>query len=71
MKIFNKTKKHIGQDEVAQQIANRILSSQSRIADYLNGKAKYLSGKSSLYALILFSAAFGGYCLYLVIISIK
>lgn len=67
MNLFKRPKQHHIDDALAHRIAGSIIGRQRRIADYLNSKAAYLSKRARLYALILFSLAFGSYCLYLLI----
>lgn len=67
MNLFKRPKQHHTDDALAHRIAGDIIGRQRRIADYLNSKATYLSKRTRLSALILFSLAFGSYCLYLLI----
>lgn len=67
MNLFKRPKQHHTDDALAHRIAGDIIGRQRRIADYLNSKATYLSKRARLSALILFSLAFGSYCLYLLI----
>lgn len=67
MNLFKRPKQHHTDDALAHRIAGNIIGRQRRIADYLNSKATYLSKRARLSALILFSLAFGSYCLYLLI----
>ena len=70
MKIFKRVKEPDKQDKIAKQVASHIIKAQYRIADYLNSWAKQLSEKVVPMSLILFCVAFGGYCLYLILIPI-
>ena len=67
MNLFKRPKQYHTDDALAHRIAGDIIGRQRRIADYLNSKATYLSKRARLSALILFSLAFGSYCLYLLI----
>ena len=72
MKLFSKNK--AGNDssrkeELASKIATGIIKTQTRIADYLNGKTKNLSGKAKLTLLILFCILFAATNIYLIIYS--
>lgn len=67
MKIFKKIKEPVGQDKTAKLMASHILKVQSRLADRLNKRARNVPGRILLLALLLFSTAFGGYCLYLIL----
>jgi hypothetical protein len=71
MKIFKNIKERMNSDGLAQKIAGNIVDRQSRIANYLNGKTRHLSGKRLLLALIGFCVVFGSYCLYLLIHAIN
>lgn len=72
MKIFPKQglKSNSHQEEMAKSIANRIISSQTQIATFLNNKTKHLSGNAKQVLLILFCALFTIINLYLIIQSI-
>ncbi len=67
MKNFGKIKDSVGLDRTAKQAASYILKVQSGVADHLNKRARNVSERILLLALFLFSAAFGGYCLYLIL----
>ncbi len=69
MRLFKKRERTLSdrQENTAIHIAGRILKAQHKAADYLNGKTTGLSGKTWLMLLILFCAAFGSYCLYLLL----
>ena len=70
MKSFKREKEPARQDKIAKHVASHIVKVQYRLADYLNSRAKQLSEKILLMSLILFCVAFGGYCLYLILIPI-
>lgn len=55
------------QQEVAQRIAEKLISRQKRLADYLNAKTSGISPRSWLWLLIVFCLVFGCYCLRLVL----
>lgn len=55
------------QEQHAGRIAERILKAQRHTADYLNKKTALLSPKIWLIVLIVFSAAFGSYSMFLLI----
>lgn len=73
MKFFgNKTRSgNLRQEELADRIAKNIIRWQTRIAGYLNNRAKGLSEKARLYLLILFCVLFATLNIYLVIRSIS
>ena len=72
MRLFRKKPGavNVKQEELAANIAGRIIRWQTRAADYLNGKTAYLSPKAKLFILILFCALFAAINLYLLINSI-
>ena len=55
---------------IADKIAQSILTTQRRIAAYLERKTRYWNKPSKLIALIFFGAAFGGFSLYLLLKAI-
>ena len=70
MKLFAKSRAvrlTAGQEALADRIAGRIRQSQRRMAELLNGKTAGLTAKNWLWLLVLFSACFGAYCLYLLL----
>ncbi|MEZ2338789.1 hypothetical protein AB6735_24275 [Mucilaginibacter sp. RCC_168] len=69
MRIFRRRERVLSakQEQAAAKIAGGILKGQRQAADYLNRKTAHLSGKARLCLLILFCAAFGAYCLFLLI----
>jgi len=69
MMLFRRKERPVSarQEQVAGRIAGSILKYQRRTADYLNRKTVHLSGKARLYLLILFCAAFGSYCMFVLI----
>ncbi|MBD1366562.1 hypothetical protein IDJ77_22300 [Mucilaginibacter sp. ZT4R22] len=69
MRLFRKKERPMSarQEQVAGKIAGDILQYQRRAADYLNRKTVHLSGKARLCLLVLFCAAFGSYCLFVLI----
>jgi len=56
-----------GQQATAERIAEKLISRQKRLADYLNIKTRGISGRSWLWLLIGFCLVFGCYCLKLVL----
>ncbi len=67
MRIFKK-RPHLltaRQEKTAGKIAGGILKGQRKAADYLNKKTADISGKRWMLLLMAFCAAFGSYCLYL------
>lgn len=72
MKTFSKQglKSNPQQEELAKRIANRIISSQTQVATFLNRRMKHLSGNAKRILLILFCALFAIINLYLIIKSI-
>ncbi|HEY8929586.1 MAG TPA: hypothetical protein VIM55_10375 [Mucilaginibacter sp.] len=58
------------QERLAGRIALAIIRRQARIADYLNRKTAYWDKRSKLIALALFSLAFGGLSLYILLTSL-
>ncbi|MET4141680.1 hypothetical protein [Pedobacter sp. UYP1] len=67
MKFFKRTKRAVQQNLLSEQISNKVLGKQRQWADFLNSKTSMLSSKTLLFALIIFIAAFGSYCLYLIV----
>ncbi|NQX42329.1 hypothetical protein SAMN05421820_11149 [Pedobacter steynii] len=70
MNLFKKKKDKVlspGQQRKAENIAGHILKAQRKTADYLNTKTAQISGKGWLILLICFCAAFGSYCLLLLV----
>jgi len=70
MSLFKKNKHKVltqSQQRKAENIAGHILKTQRKAADYLNGKTASISSKSWLILLICFCAAFGSYCLLLLV----
>lgn len=70
MNLFKKNKnKSLSPDQQrkAENIAGHILKTQRKTADYLNNKTAAISAKGWLILLILFCAAFGSYCLRLLV----
>lgn len=55
------------QEQLAARLAGRITAAQHRAADWLNGKTARLRPGTWLALLVLFCAAGGAYCLYLLI----
>lgn len=53
------------------QFGDKIIRKQRKIADYLNKKTEFLSGKALLILLIFFCVIFGSYCLYLISSALK
>lgn len=72
MKLFRKRQTAVSpkQEELAADIAEKIIGWQTKAADYLKGKAAHLSPKAKLFLLILFCAMFAAVNLYLLIHSI-
>lgn len=69
MRLYKKSGKvplTSAQHAVAQRIAEKLISRQKRLADYLNAKTERISGKGWLILLMGFCLLFGSYCLYLV-----
>lgn len=71
MKIFKKINAPSRQDELASQIAKKVIQVQHNLADSLNKKVKNQSGNRQLIGLAIFSLIFGGYCIYLLISAIQ
>jgi hypothetical protein len=69
MRLFRKKERSMsaGQEQVAGKIAGDILRYQRKTAEYLNRKTAHLSGKARLCLLILFCAAIGSYCLFVLL----
>jgi len=67
MKLFRKNSTSIGGDAIAEKIAQKIIDRQRILANYLNRKTKNISGKLWMAILIIFCAAFGCYCTFLLI----
>lgn len=69
MRLFNRKKVPLNaaQQAAAERIAEKLISRQKRLADYLNAKTSGISGKTWLMLLIGFCLVFGLYCLQLVI----
>lgn len=69
MRLFNRKKVPLNaaQQAAAQRIADRIMSRQKKLADYLNTKTSGISGRTWLMLLVGFCLVFGLYCLYLMI----
>ena len=69
MSLFKKRNRQLSakQEKTAGKLADFILSSQRKAADYLNGRTAHLSALSRLLLLILFCVVFGSYCLYLLL----
>lgn len=59
------------QEELAVNIAGKIIKWQTKAANYLNGKAKDLPAKSRLMLLIVFCVLFAAINLFLLIHSIN
>jgi hypothetical protein len=57
----------VRQERLAERVAFEIVRRQTRIANYLNGKTQHWNHTLKIIALILFSLAFGGVSLYLLI----
>ena len=55
------------QEVLAGRLAGRLTRAQRRMADWLNGKTAGLNAKAWLLLLAVFCAAFGAYCLSLLI----
>ena len=67
MKLFRKNSRSIGGDAIAEKIAQKIINRQRVLANYLNRKTRNISGKLWMAILIIFCAAFGCYCTFLLI----
>jgi hypothetical protein len=70
MKLFKKKRdrmENLQSNHTADKIAQSILTVQRKIAAYLEKKTRYWNRPSKLIALILFTAAFGGFSLYLLL----
>ncbi|SDL67605.1 hypothetical protein SAMN04487898_12290 [Pedobacter sp. ok626] len=69
MRLFKgkKVPLNAAQQAVAERIADKIVSRQKSLADYLNTKTQRISGRSWLWLLIGFCLVFGCYCLKLVL----
>ena len=69
MRLLSKKSKSLTsqQEHQAGRIADKILKAQRHTADYLNKKTVLLSPKTWLILLIVFSAAFGSYSMFLLI----
>lgn len=55
------------QEVLAGRLAGRLIRAQRQMADWLNGKTAGVDAKAWLLLLVLFCAAFGAYCLSLLI----
>lgn len=55
------------QQVVAERIADKIISRQKRLSDYLNARTQGISGHSWFWLLVGFCLVFGCYCLKLVL----
>lgn len=74
MKLSHKikaVKTNYREEELAGSIALGIISVQKRVADWLNTKAKKLSGDVTMVLLILFCVLFAAINSYLIIYSIN
>lgn len=69
MRLFNRKKVllNAAQQAAAQRIAEKLISRQKRLAEYLNAKTRGISQRSWLWLLIGFCLVFGCYCLRLVL----
>lgn len=69
MRLFNRKKVPLNaaQQAAAQRIAEKLISRQKKLADYLNAKTQGISGRLWLWLLIGFCLVFGCYCLQLVL----
>ena len=70
MKLFERNKAGVNQDELAERIAAGIIRRQQKIAAYLNEKCSRLSATGLKILLISIGCIFGSYCLYLVLTAI-
>jgi len=66
MGVFKKTRK-TDHDRIAKRIAENIMDTQKRLADYLNGKVEKMPRKYWLLIVVCFCMVFGAYCLFLLI----
>ena len=71
MKLFRKNSTSTGGDAIAEKIAQKIIGSQRILSNYLNRKTRNISGKLWMAILIIFCAAFGCYCSFLLIRAIS
>ncbi|MBB5645767.1 hypothetical protein HDE70_002055 [Pedobacter cryoconitis] len=67
MKFFKRTKRPVQQKLLSEQISIKVIGKQRQWADFLNSKTSMLNSKTLLFALIIFIATFGSYCLYLIV----
>ena len=67
MKLFRKNKEDTAGNVQAEKLAGFIIQRQQQLAAFLNRKVQKLSLKTIKVLLISFSAAFGAYCLYLIL----
>lgn len=71
MKFFKRKTAMVSSETLTSQIGQYLTSSQRRIANYLNGKTRKLSGTTLLFGLIIFCGLSASYLLFLIIRSFR
>lgn len=66
MKYFRKNRQPQTEGTLTAKLNIWIDEKQRKIADFLNTKTQFLSGKTLMFALVLFCVVVGSYCLYLI-----
>lgn len=66
MRLFNRKASFRAENTLFSTLNRRLIHYQHLIADYLNHRLQFLSGKTLLFSLVIFCAVLGAYCLYLI-----
>jgi hypothetical protein len=66
MKFFRKNKQIQAEGTLDSKLGLWIGVKHRELADFLNTKTQFLRGKRLMFALVLFCAIVGSYCLYLI-----
>lgn len=66
MRFFRRIKQGQADGTLTSKLSLWVKARQRELADFLNGKTRSLSGKTLMFALVVFCAAVGAYCLYLI-----
>lgn len=66
MKFFRKNKQAQAEGALTNRLNLWIAGRQRELADFLNAKTQFLSGKTLMFCLVLFCVIVGSYCLYLI-----
>lgn len=66
MRFFQKIKQGQADGTLTSKLSLWVKRRQRELADFLNGKTRSLSGKTMMFALAVFCAVVGAYCLYLI-----